>query len=40
MSKTARPNLEWENEDESHHFLATVDGVPAGASAGAKQIKA
>ncbi len=26
------PELEWEYEDESNHFLATVDGVPAGAS--------
>jgi predicted GNAT family N-acyltransferase len=26
------PELEWENEDVSHHFLATVDGIPAGAS--------
>src|SRR5471030_1603119 len=26
------PELEWENEDVSNHFLATVDGVPAGAS--------
>src|SRR5476649_2023758 len=26
------PELEWEFEDESHHFLATVDGEPAGAS--------
>jgi predicted GNAT family N-acyltransferase len=26
------PELEWEFEDESNHFLATVDGVPAGAS--------
>ena len=25
------PELEWEFEDESTHFLATVDGVPAGA---------
>ena len=25
------PELEWEFEDESNHFLATVDGVPAGA---------
>jgi len=24
--------LEWENEDVSTHFLATVNGVPAGAS--------
>jgi predicted GNAT family N-acyltransferase len=26
------PELEWEHEDESIHFLATVDGVPAGAA--------
>ena len=26
------PELEWEFEDESTHFLATVNGVPAGAS--------
>ncbi len=26
------PELEWEHEDESVHFLATVDGVAAGAS--------
>jgi predicted GNAT family N-acyltransferase len=26
------PELEWEFEDESTHFLATVDGVPAGAA--------
>jgi predicted GNAT family N-acyltransferase len=26
------PELEWEHEDESNHFLATADGVPAGAS--------
>jgi len=25
------PELEWEFEDESTHFLAKVDGVPAGA---------
>ena len=25
------PELEWEFEDESNHFLATIDGVPAGA---------
>ena len=23
------PELEWENEDVSTHFLATVNGVPA-----------
>lgn len=26
------PGLERENEDVSHHFLATADGVPAGAA--------
>lgn len=26
------PELEWEYEEESNHFLATVDGAPAGAS--------
>ncbi len=26
------PELEWEHEEESNHFLATVDGVPGGAS--------
>jgi predicted GNAT family N-acyltransferase len=26
------PELEWEYEEESNHFLATVDGDPAGAS--------
>ena len=26
------PELEWEHEDESTHFLATVDGEPAGAA--------
>lgn len=26
------PELEWEHEEESNHFLATVDGEPAGAS--------
>ncbi len=25
------PELEWEHEEESHHFLALVDGQPAGA---------
>ncbi|MDA9555794.1 GNAT family N-acetyltransferase [Pelobium sp.] len=25
------PELEWENEEVSHHFLATIDGEPAGA---------
>jgi predicted GNAT family N-acyltransferase len=26
------PELEWEFEEESHHFLVTVDGSPAGAA--------
>mgnify|MGYP001552628217 FL=1 len=26
------PELEWEHEEESNHFLATVNGEPAGAS--------
>jgi predicted GNAT family N-acyltransferase len=26
------PELEWEHEEESNHFLATVDDLPAGAS--------
>jgi len=26
------PELEWENEDVSHHFMVTVDGEPAGAA--------
>jgi predicted GNAT family N-acyltransferase len=26
------PELEWEHEDESAHFLGTVDGKPAGAA--------
>lgn len=26
------PELEWEYEDESVHFLCTVDGLPAGAA--------
>lgn len=26
------PELEWEHEEESNHFLAKVDGEPAGAS--------
>ncbi len=25
------PELEWENEDVSHHFLATFNNIPAGA---------
>ena len=26
------PELEWEHEEEANHFLATVDGTPAGAA--------
>lgn len=26
------PELEWEFEEESNHFLATADGIPAGAA--------
>ena len=33
------PELEWEYEDESTHFLAKVDGVPAGASRWRKTAK-
>ena len=33
------PELEWEFEDESHHFLATIDGEPAGASRWRKTAK-
>lgn len=32
VEQNCPPELEWENEDVSHHFLATVDGEPAGAS--------
>jgi predicted GNAT family N-acyltransferase len=32
MEQDCPPELEWENEDVSNHFLAIVDGVPAGAS--------
>nr|WP_294946116.1 GNAT family N-acetyltransferase [uncultured Mucilaginibacter sp.] len=31
VEQNCPPELEWEFEDESTHFLATVDGVPAGA---------
>ena len=31
VEQNCPPELEWEFEDESHHFLATVDGEPAGA---------
>ena len=32
VEQNCPPELEWEYEDESTHFLATVDGTPAGAS--------
>ena len=32
VEQNCPPELEWEFEDESFHFLATVDGVPAGAA--------
>lgn len=32
MEQNCPPELEWEFEDESTHFLATVDGEPAGAA--------
>jgi len=31
VEQNCPPELEWEFEDESHHFLATVDGEPGGA---------
>ena len=31
VEQNCPPELEWEFEDESHHFLAAVDGEPAGA---------
>ena len=31
LEQDCPPELEWEFEDESTHFLATVDGEPAGA---------
>ncbi len=31
VEQNCPPELEWEFEDESNHFLATVDGQPAGA---------
>jgi predicted GNAT family N-acyltransferase len=31
VEQNCPPELEWEFEDESTHFLATVDGEPAGA---------
>ncbi|MDB5109235.1 MAG: family N-acetyltransferase [Mucilaginibacter sp.] len=32
VEQNCPPELEWEYEDESTHFLATVNGEPAGAS--------
>jgi predicted GNAT family N-acyltransferase len=32
VEQNCPPELEWEHEDESIHFLATVDGIPAGAA--------
>ena len=32
VEQNCPPELEWENEDVSTHFLATIDGAPAGAS--------
>jgi predicted GNAT family N-acyltransferase len=32
VEQNCPPELEWEFEDESTHFLATVNGEPAGAS--------
>lgn len=32
VEQNCPPELEWEYEDKSTHFLATVDGQPAGAS--------
>ena len=31
IEQNCPPELEWEHEEESVHFLATVDGEPAGA---------
>ncbi len=31
VEQNCPPELEWEHEEESHHFLATIDGEPAGA---------
>jgi predicted GNAT family N-acyltransferase len=30
IEQSCPEDIEWEYEDESHHFLATVDGKPAG----------
>jgi predicted GNAT family N-acyltransferase len=32
VEQNCPPELEWEHEEESNHFLATVDNEPAGAS--------
>jgi len=32
VEQNCPPELEWEHEDESTHFLATVNGEPAGAA--------
>jgi predicted GNAT family N-acyltransferase len=32
VEQNCPPELEWEFEEESTHFLATVDGLPAGAA--------
>lgn len=32
VEQNCPPELEWEFEDESTHFLATVDDIPAGAA--------
>src|SRR3569832_1616718 len=32
VEQNCPPELEWEHEDESTHFLAKVDGEPAGAA--------
>src|ERR1700733_11172300 len=32
VEQNCPPELEWEFEDESNHFLATVNGEPAGAA--------
>jgi len=32
VEQNCPPELEWEHEDESVHFIGLVDGVPAGAS--------
>ena len=32
VEQNCPPELEWEFEDEATHFLATVEGIPAGAA--------